>query len=197
MNSHSQRGTNARYKSSEENKCDAEIETKMLSCWNWISETCSFSSSRMTFFQSPWLPPLGNILYSPLLPFGAVTTIIFDYSAAVTCFEGCLLSNICRSVKQEVGAWFTYSIHIPSESSCPLCAHSCRRLQQDSKTFWKLKGDNARSSEFTAFAGSWALNGGQFPPRQLFFDEGEQPKVTWSQVDALRGIVQNLDILLL
>ena len=32
------------------------------------------------------------------------------------------------------------------------------------------------------------MNAGIFPPSQLFFDKGEQPKVTWSQVGTVRGV---------
>ena len=41
------------------------------------------------------------------------------------------------------------------------------------------------------------VNSGKFPPRQLFFDEGEQPKVTWSQIVIVGRMNQNLDVSLL
>ena len=38
---------------------------------------------------------------------------------------------------------------------------------------------------------------GKFQPSQLFFDEGEEPKVIWSQVVVVWGMGHNLDVLLL
>ena len=36
-----------------------------------------------------------------------------------------------------------------------------------------------------------------FPPSQLFFEEGEQSKVIWSQAGTVEGMGQNLDVFLL
>ena len=43
------------------------------------------------------------------------------------------------------------------------------------------------------------VNVGNFPPSpsQVFSDEEEQRKVTWSQVGTIGGLGQNLDVLLL
>ena len=38
---------------------------------------------------------------------------------------------------------------------------------------------------------------GIFPPSQLFFNEGEHPKITLSQVVTVTGMSQNLDVWLL
>ena len=48
-------------------------------------------------------------------------------------YEGCSLTDVNRSTKQEVVIRFTHKIHIPSEYSPLLCTHSSGRLRQDSK----------------------------------------------------------------
>ena len=64
-------------------------------------------------------------------------------------------SDVRRSIKQEVAVRFTCNIHIPSKYSPLLYTHSSSCLRQDSKAFWWLDGDDAWSSEFTAFARCW------------------------------------------
>ena len=41
------------------------------------------------------------------------------------------------------------------------------------------------------------MNAGTLSPSQLFFDKGEQPKVTWSQIVIVGRMNQNLDVSLL
>ena len=91
--------------------------------------------------------------------------------------ESCSFRDVHRSIKQEVGVGFTYSIHIPSEYSFP-ASHT--QFQLSAPRFkgilivgWRL------CQELWIYCFGEVLNAGNFRPSQLFCDEWGKPKVTW------------------
>ena len=98
-------------------------------------------------------------------------------------YVGCSFSDVSRSVTLEVVALFIYNILIPSKNSPSLRTHSSTRRMET--THGTLNLLPLRGSE---------VNAEKFPPSQLYFGEGEQPRVTWSQVGTVGEMGQNLDV---
>ena len=106
-------------------------------------------------------------------------------------YNGCSLGDVHRSIKQEVVVQFTYNMHLPSKHSIPFHTHSSSCLRQDWKANLIVGWRQWMQLWIYCFCKFWILNAGNFLPSQVFFNKGEQLKVTWSQIGIVGGMGQN------